>query len=434
MKRLWLFIFPLLFLPTFGHSITTQFGVLETSDLLILPFVTAVLLSPHRKRRQQLSTIYGFCLVFAVWALFSTLTMLVRYPTEELTVEVYCILKLGKAVLFVMAIVMMVKRLDNPQDYSNWLWSLLGAMMALSIGAFVEASSYAEATTEIGVGSKTYNEISVAIAILTSYVAGLWFAGIGNRKWRIAAALTVVLAPLSLVLTTSEQNHGRGGWVALGAGLSYLIWTRLRSVSVLKSFSAVVALAIICGLLIGAYSAVPKFRDRVNETVFAKTDYAPIRTSYGELDDGERFSIWVDEAPKLIDSPVLGTGFFHRGGESSIAQWGSHNYFIQIFLETGLVGGICVLAIFWRMWQGAGCAAAREAKVAVATRSALIAAVVGGMSGEYFYGGLGLLALFAAYAWAGSRPQVRIMSRRTVPLVHIQNRMNPQALSARLPQ
>jgi hypothetical protein len=40
----------------------------------------------------------------------------------------------------------------------------------------------------------------------------------------------------------------------------------------------------------------------------------------------------------------------------------------------------------------------------VATRAALIAAITGGMSGEYYYGGIGVLVLFAVFAMVGSLP------------------------------
>ena len=120
----------------------------------------------------------------------------------------------------------------------------------------------------------------------------------------------------------------------------------------------------------------------------------------------------------MIKAPVFGTGFFHRGFEfskSSLDEVGSHNFWLQMFLETGIVGGGLVLLIFWRMWRQAVFLERKGEKLAIAVQSAFVAAFVGGMSGEYFYGGIALFTLFIVYAPIGSlpykkvKPQVRLL-------------------------
>ena len=73
-----------------------------------------------------------------------------------------------------------------------------------------------------------------------------------------------------------------------------------------------------------------------------------------------------------------------------------------MFLETGVVGGVLVIMIFALMWRQAGSAISRQAKITVATRAALITAIAGGMSGEYYYGNVSVLVLFAVFAMAGA--------------------------------
>ena len=80
----------------------------------------------------------------------------------------------------------------------------------------------------------------------------------------------------------------------------------------------------------------------------------------------------------------------------------SHNFFLQMFLETGVPGGLLVLAIFYGLWRQAGCPAARRRGLDVPAKAALLAAVAGGLGGEYFYGGIGLFTLLAVYAVGGS--------------------------------
>jgi hypothetical protein len=153
-----------------------------------------------------------------------------------------------------------------------------------------------------------------------------------------------------------------------------------------------------------AYETLPNFQSLVDLTL-SPSDDAPLQS----VDDGARFSTWVHEAPKLINAPVLGTGFYHRGGTSGLWDSGSHNFFLQMFLETGIVGGILVMSVFALTWRQAGPTATSRNKISVATRAALMTAVVGGMSGEYYYGGVSVLVLFATFAIAGGLPTVEVI-------------------------
>ncbi len=126
------------------------------------------------------------------------------------------------------------------------------------------------------------------------------------------------------------------------------------------------------------------------------------------IDDGNRLYIWGVEASKFVYSPVLGTGFFHRGASSGLFSAGSHNFFLQIALETGGPGIIALLMIFARMWRQAGGAAARAEGEDIPVRAALVAAIVGALSGEYFYGSTPLLGLMLIYSQVGRLPVVAI--------------------------
>jgi O-antigen ligase len=156
-----------------------------------------------------------------------------------------------------------------------------------------------------------------------------------------------------------------------------------------------------------AYQALPSFKSLVDETL------SPSRNSNSEapLDDGARIWTWQHEAPKFLAAPVMGTGFFHRGDLSGLWSSGSHNFFLQMFLETGIVGGGLVILVFACAWRQACCRVAMQNRVSVATRAALVTAITAGMSGEYFYGGTGVLVLFAVLALVGSLP--------SEPFVHL---------------
>src|SRR6185312_13580583 len=145
-------------------------------------------------------------------------------------------------------------------------------------------------------------------------------------------------------------------------------------------------------LVWGLYVSIPVFQKKVNETIFAGTIRPDIDTTAG-IDNGGRPDQWLAGISQF-HSPLFGTGFFHRGGASGIYPTGSHNFFLQLFLETGIPGGLMILYIFYLLWKQADSPSARAAGIALSAKASLIAAVICGMGGEYFYGGMGIFTLF----------------------------------------
>jgi O-antigen ligase/polysaccharide polymerase Wzy-like membrane protein len=398
-KRLWLFCFPLLFLPSVGLSLSTHFGVLEVSDWLIVPFIVLLMIAPSAKYNQNISKLSPLLWSFLAWSLLSTLSIHFRYDyIDDMAVVIGSSLKLARFVLYGIASVSIARKLSTPGVRLEWLWSLLAALLVLSLGLLWSHGDPGAQPSDALEGYKSYNTIIVVVAILCSYVAGLWVDNVGSRRWSQCAGVTVVVALGAVLFSSSVTTHGRGGWVAFVVGFGYVLWKRTQAV---KTFAII---SICCCACFGAYAALPAFKSLVDLTV------SPRATSRAQaVDDGARLATWVHEAPKLKNAPLFGSGFYHRGGASSLWTSGSHNFFIQMFLETGVVGGCLVVLVLGLTWRQAGLEIARRDKISLATRAALITAMVGGMSGEYYYGGIGLLAFYSVFAIAGSLPSGRIV-------------------------
>ena len=399
MKRLWLFFFPLLFVPNVGFSHRTDFGVLEVCDWLIGPFIVLLIMAPSAKYEQRVAKLNPLLWAFLVWALLSTLSIHFRYEyLDDVPILVGSCLKLARLVLFVIAGVLIARKLGDPKTRGEWTWSLLAALMILSIGLLASSGQPDAQPTDVLEGYKSYNAIIVSVAILCSYIAGLWIDNVGSRMWRQCASVTIAFAMCSVFLSSSLSNHGRGGWLAFAAGFGYILWKRTQTVKTLA------IIFIVCLVSVTAYETLPNFRFVVDLTL-SPADDAPLQS----VDDGARVSTWTHEAPNLINAPVLGTGFYHRGGASGLWDSGSHNFFLQMFLETGVVGGILVISVFVLIWRQAGLTAVSRNKISVPTRAALITAIMGGMSGEYYYGGVSVLVVFAAFAMAGALPAAEVV-------------------------
>jgi O-antigen ligase len=398
-KRLWLFCFPLLFMPNAGFSHRTDFGVLEVCDWLIVPFIILLLIVPSAKYEQRVAKLSPFLWGFLGWALLSTLSIHFRYEyLDDVPVLVGCCLKLARLALYVIAGVLIAKKLGDPRVRGEWTWSLLAALVVLSIGLLASAGDSGAQPTDVLEGYKSYNAVIVSVAILCSYIAGLWIDNVGSRNWRKCASIAIAFAVCSVFTSSSLSSHGRGGWLAFATGFGYILWKRT---SPLKSLMII----IIIGLAsIAAYETLPNFRSVVDLTLSPSDDAA-----LQSVDDGARISTWIHEGPKLIDAPLAGTGFYHRGAVSGLWDTGSHNFFLQMFLETGVVGGILLISICVLIWRQAGLAAMNRNRSSVATRAALITALAGGMSGEYYYGGVSVLVVFAAFAMAGALPTAEVV-------------------------
>lgn len=398
MKYAWLAWLPMLFLPNVGGiGGPTAFGSLDLSDYLIVPFVVMVTLDGGLRRGRLLvdrTAPLFFCFVF--WALFSTLLIRERfdYPGDQQVI--FGALKLGKLSLYGLAGLLVARALRDDYTRRLFLWSLLaaGVVNAVALTSFQPGQTGSSAAGQriLVEGYKANNAVSAMMAVLITYLGSVLLTGQGSHFWRIAAGPGIAVMGLGFLI-----SKGRGGWAAALVGAAYLFHRRGLSLRTLTGVCLVVL------LLAVAYLEVPDFQAEVDRTLWPDQLYLQrYQAGIAGFDDGVRWVCWTNEAAKLVHDPLLGTGFFHRGGKTALWIDGSHNFFLQMFLETGVVGGLLVLATGLQMWRQAGSAAILAPGLVTSLRAALLAAWVGGMSGEYFYGGTGLLVLLLVYAPVGS--------------------------------
>ena len=380
----------------------------------MVPYILLVYLSTKRNGRTgklYIDFIFPLMLVFLYWAALSTMLIPLRYSYPTNAQLVFSLLKLGKLSFYTFAAILTMKALLNPDIHLPFQWSVLIAGVLVGSGLLLSQNHVSNLTSLGNIGGTSNgnlyqeNPTSAMLAILIAFIAGLVIARQGSPRWRRFASLGLIVMVLGLFMAS-----GRGGWVALLVAMLYLL-SRV-------DFRRTLALAVLASAIgFFAYNNYPQFRDQVDRTLNPDPTYLQTYNAgvFG-VDDGERFSLFEHSLPQILESPFLGRGFFHRGGLSGIYGTGSHNFFLQMFLETGIPGGCLILVILRQMWQHAGTAYGGSLKLPV--RAALIAAFVSGLSGEYFYGGTILFALFLTYAPVGSASLERgkLLQTRTVAL------------------
>jgi O-antigen ligase len=394
MRYLFFILFVALFLPNLGFGGRTVYGTVQLADFIIVPYaVVAFLLSGNDKREQLVDRIVPLMLAFVVWALIGTALIRWRFAYNDYEATYFGLLKLGKFVLYGGAGVLTAKALRDRWIRQRFDWALLAAGCFLSAGRFTTSDRWGgPALGEALEGYQSNDAISVAIGILGCYLVGEYLFGTGgSTRWRR------VTPPVLLFMVLGQAAaHGRSGMLAGLAGLGYVVWRKG-----INGRTAWIVMAATTAL-VASYFLLSSFRLEVDETLWPDPAHQAQYHGVMVIDDGARIYTWAHEAPKFLDYPLFGTGFFHRGGHSGLWGTGAHNFFIEVSLETGLVGGLLFLAILWGMWKQASAPPVERGGCGTALKAAIIATVVGGMGEAYFYGGMALFSLLAVYARCGA--------------------------------
>ena len=389
MKTLWIVLFSLLFFPNSIISVDTPFGILTTADFVILPFIFVT----YRMGRglaveKQIS--YGklarILILFLWWATIITLLIPLRYEYATLNEVVFGLLKLGKLALYSLAAFLTVKLLICDDDFAHTLdVGVLIGLVVMSV-VFIGSSNDTniafltiEDFRELQHGTNT---LASTMALMIIYLVGRYLFKLMRQditKWLVIASPIVLLGFLF--------SNGRAAWIGVLVGIVFLFFVtdRLR-------YSALLLVASV--ILVFAYQQSPNFQREVDKTlrpaeVYGEAFLEQYNTGQFGFDDGSRFYLWGQEGSKLLESPILGRGFFHRGGLSGLDWWGSHNFFIQIFLETGIIGGALMLWLWYSLWrQTRFTVPDKPSQFTKMGQAILLTALLVAITGEYFYGGL----------------------------------------------
>jgi len=408
-KYLWLFWLPLLYLPSLAVRNNTGFGNLQLSDFLIGPYIILVYLRVKDSWIQRLEPgtklyIHRLIPIFALfiwWAFISTFTISMRYEYTSSYYVNFGVLKIAKWVLYVFAVILTTSALSkaSSKEYQGFLWSFLVCGLFVGVGLVVTGNGNASGFTDGSVSSDRLfedNGINVLLSMVIVFLVGMLVRGNGNKLWRRATALGLVIIILGFV-----SARGRGGWIAALVALIYIG----ANINIQQTMRATVV-----GLMIFtfAFTNNTTFQVEVMKTVSPEDTGEYYKDIYGEVDlgvdDGGRLGIFIYQLRRVIDDPIVGRGIFHRGGSSGTYVTGSHNFFLQMFLETGIPGGLVMIVIFKTMWNHASSEDAKKRNIALPVQAAIIAAAVSGMTETYFYGGMELFTFLIIYGIVGSMP------------------------------
>ncbi|MGH2535870.1 MAG: O-antigen ligase family protein [Candidatus Promineifilaceae bacterium] len=183
-----------------------------------------------------------------------------------------------------------------------------------------------------------------------------------SRRWRMALAALTVAALYSAFV----QNFGwKSGWVTAGAAVAGVVAAR--------SWRAGLLLALV---------GVP-FALGTGQGVLASEDYSV----------STRFEAWLILLEILKVSPVLGLGFANYYWYTPLfairgwyVRFNSHNNYVDIVAQTGLIGLLC---FFWLFWEVGRLGWSLRQRAPAGFARAYVYGALGGLVGTLVAAGLG---------------------------------------------
>lgn len=378
---LFIVIFPLVFLPDVGISLPTVYGSLAPSDY-VMPILYLFLLpsllyrSPRPLFHRNLVISY---FMFGVLTFLTTILIPLRYPQMPLASYrvIFGLLKLAKLMEYSFFGYLLARALIAEKRTTLFEMSLAAGCLLLSFSIFYNDL--------IGYEDLVYyleNGMALTIAVLVIYWIGSALRSRSRAAMYLKSAVVVILILAMLI------EKGRGGWFAALTGIGYLIILRRP-----KARHLIIG-AIVLASILYAHRHFVTFQDQIAKTFPHKYGTKPT-SEFSEkfgIDDGARLEVMKHHLDKIGREPLLGAGFFNRSPESGLSWWGSHNFFLQMVLETGLLGLLCIVLVFYYLWTDAAARAVNTVQLET-YRASIIAVIVGCQTGEYLYGGPVLLAL-----------------------------------------
>ncbi len=173
----------------------------------------------------------------------------------------------------------------------------------------------------------------LAISLASYYVWRSKAEGNGHRGWgsRGKQALAVTVAGLSLV--TLGLTLSRGAWLGFMVGILFLLAKR-RKINFLTISILIIVMMIV----------VPKLLDMRRTTIWETYQSGSGRTVY-----------WQEAWHMIRDFPVFGVGLnsYSREAPKYKDTWGGypHNCYLQMTVETGLVGLLSFLLILFVLFR-----------------------------------------------------------------------------------
>ena len=216
----------------------------------------------------------------------------------------------------------------NQVNDLNWLRTITWAFLAFGVLAIVVGS----VLPKLGLSTQRWIQPAGSVYFIWLVAMGFSQAALNqdlHPGWRLAIGGLVLYTIYYLFITRFAD---KSGWLPVSVCIATIIGCRSRR----------------AGLILIPIAAMAVF--------FLTTRVA----STEEYSVSTRFDAWLILAQIIKISPILGLGFANYYWYTPLfpirgyaVSFNSHNNYVDIVAQTGLVGLVCILLFFWRVgWLG----------------------------------------------------------------------------------
>jgi O-antigen ligase len=364
-------------------------GTLELMDLIIIPFILFVIIGKQGKGILISKRFTIIILFFIFWITLGVLFLPLRYNYPNFKIFYFSILKVAKFTMYVVTGLLII-RVFSLKYFNRYFFSLIVTGLLISI-SIVYVKLNVNPLVARSVIFSADNVMSAGMCLLLAFLTPFVFKN--NFNLFLSTFLKIGFPIMLLGLLLSE---GRGGMIAYFISVIYFLRNKFYKLR----FSLGILLGVL--MIVGFFFMFEEFQYEVLRTFGYSQEYnikmQKNNAGIGGIDDGKRLSGIIVSIGSVLETPIMGTGFYHRGWKTSLMAAGSHNFWLQMLLETGLVGFLLVINLARNCWIITNRIKSVDYRLSESFKMVLIAAFIVLNSGEYFYAGEALMMFFLLLA------------------------------------
>lgn len=231
----------------------------------------------------------------------------------------------------VLFFVLLVSQVTSLQRLKSLVWVICISTVTYSVfGGLLQSGSGGDGRFQVS--GSAFDANDTAYVLLSLFPLCLYFIRFDDGMLKKFVAIAAVFSAIAIVL----QTGSRGGILGLGTILLILLLTKTGGVKTSHKVFLVVMLA----------STFLLMRDRID--VDRYLTLSDVSSDYNVSSEGGRIALWQSAVDLSLANPITGVGvecypFAHLrarqlAGESFLRWQYTHNSFLQVATEVGLVG------------------------------------------------------------------------------------------------
>ena len=207
-------------------------------------------------------------------------------------------------------------------------WECLALTPFMAIATLINGQMEGQMHLE---GGMNYQSVAYMLAVLFCFC--FFYAFIYGKSGIITKL--IMSATMLVQAVCCAMSGGRGGLVLLVVYVVYMLYYLLKNNIISKKNLILVAIFTFVGFMILA--------DRLG--LWTSSGF---QRSSNSMNDDDRWILWKDYWNYIVDNPVIGYGL---GGDYFTVGFYSHNIIVDWLLETGIIGTLILLSIFYKTYK-----------------------------------------------------------------------------------